>query len=200
MRIILIGANGTIGKHVTNMLESEKHTVVKVGRKSGDFQVNIEDPESLENLFKKVGSFDAVVNVSGEVAFAPLQNITHDHLSLSIRSKLLGQIQLVLSALPYIQENGSFTLVSGILGDEQILAGSLASMVNSAIEGFVKGAACELPKNLGINVVSPTVLTDSLSQYGDFFPGFRPVEGKVVAQAFKKAIFGIQTGQIIKAL
>ena len=116
----------------------------------------------------------------------------------SFRSKLLGQINLVQQAIPYIRENGSFTLISGILGKEQIFSGTIAATVNSALEGFVKAAACELPKNLRINLVSPTLLEDSITTFGSYFPGFSPVSGARVAQAFKKYIMGVQSGQIIE--
>jgi hypothetical protein len=49
--------------------------------------------------------------------------------------------------------------------------------------GFVRAAAIELPKELRINAVSPTVLKESEAQYGPFFPGIIPVEGWKVGQA-----------------
>jgi len=49
-----------------------------------------------------------------------------------------------------------------------------------------------------LNVVSPTLLEDSVETYGDFFPGFIPINGKKVGQAFKRSIFGVQTGQIYR--
>lgn len=198
MKIILFGANGTIGKHVNQALAESGHEIIKVGKKTGDFQANIGDAPSLAALFKKIGSFDAVVNASGDVAFAPLEQISKDQWLFSFQSKLLGQINLVQQALPYINERGSFTLVSGILSEEAIFAGTAATVVNRAIEGFAFAAAHELPKNLRINVISPTVLEDSLGTYGAFFPGFTPVKGALVGQAFKKAVMGIQNGQTIR--
>jgi len=59
---------------------------------------------------------------------------------------------------PIIKENGSFTLVSGVLNDEPIFAGVAASTVSGALEGFVRASAIELPKGLRINLVNPTIL------------------------------------------
>jgi NAD(P)-dependent dehydrogenase (short-subunit alcohol dehydrogenase family) len=198
MKIILVGANGTVGRQVANALNGQNHEIIRVGRTSGDFQVNIEDPTDVASFYKKIGAFDAVVNASGDVAFAPLNAITREQWESSLKSKLLGQINLVQQALPYINAKGSFTLISGILGDEQIFAGTVAATANYALIGFIKAAACELPKNLRINLVSPTVLRESLAMYGDFFPGFTPAEGENVGLAFKKSILGVQTGQVIK--
>ena len=40
-----------------------------------------------------------------------------------------------------------------------------ASMVNGALESFVKAAAIELPRNIRINCVSPTVITEAMKDY-----------------------------------
>ncbi len=199
MKIVIVGANGTVGRHVVQEFVS-KHEVVKVGKKTGDFHVDLENPESITRLFKEVGNFDALVCTAGEVAFAPFSNLTSDHWKTSFQSKLSGQIQLVHQAIPHIHAGGSFTLISGILSEEYIKAGVIATTVNRAIEGFVQATACELPQGLRINVVSPTLLKDSVDNYGDFFPGFAPVDGKKVAEAFKKAVLGVETGRIYKVI
>ena len=166
MKIILIGANGTIGELVQKALAGAGHEIVKVGRKSGDFQVEIENRESVRKLYQAVGSFDAVAIAAGEVAFAPLSELTAEKWQFSLGSKLMGQISLVQEAIPFINEKGSFTLVSGVLNDEPIFAGVAASTVSGALEGFVRAAAIELPKGLRINVVSPTILEESEAQFG----------------------------------
>ncbi len=189
MKIILIGANGKIGELIQKALAGAGHEIVKVGRKSGDFQfqVEIENRESVRKLYQAVGSFDAV-------AIA----LTAEKWQFSLGSKLMGQINLVQEAIPFIKEKGSFTLVSGILNDDPIFAGVAASTVSGALEGFVRAAAIELPKGLRINLVSPTMLKESESQFGQFFTGMIPVEGWKVGQAYKRAILGAQTGRVYK--
>src|SRR5258707_11545971 len=113
MRIILIGANGTIGELVQKALAGTGHEIVKVGRKSGDFQVEIENRESVGKLYQAVRSFDAVAIAAGEVAFAPLSEVTAEKWQVFMGNQLMGQINLVQEAIPFIKEKGSFTLVSG---------------------------------------------------------------------------------------
>jgi len=170
MKIILIGANGTIGELVQTALAGAGHEIVKVGRKSGDFQVEIENRESVRKLYQAVGSFDAVAIAAGEVAFAPLSELTAEKWQFSLGSKLMGQINLVQEAIPLIKERGSFTLVSGVLNDEPIFASAAAAAVSGALEGFARAAAVELPKGLRINVVSPTILKESEAKFGPSFP------------------------------
>ena len=198
MKIILIGANGTIGELVQKALAGAGHEIVKVGRKSGDFQVDIESRESIRQLYQAVGSFDAVAVAAGEVVFAPLSQLTAENWQFSLGSKLMGQISLVQEAIPFVNERGSFTLVSGVLNDKPIFASAAAAAVSGALEGFARAAAVELPKGLRINVVSPTILKESEAQFGPFFPGVIPVEGWRVAQAYKRAILGVQTGRVYK--
>ena len=198
MKVILIGANGTIGELVQKALAGAGHEIVKVGRKSGDFQVEIENRESVRELYQAIGAFDAVAIAAGEIAFAPLSELTPEKWQFSLGSKLMGQINLVQEAIPFIKERGSFTLISGVLNDEPIFAGVAASAVSGALEGFVRAAAIELPKGLRINVVNPTILKESEAHFSPFFPGVIPVEGWKVGQAYKRAILGAQTGRVYK--
>src|SRR5207302_4243848 len=198
MKIVLIGANGKIGELVQTALAGAGHEIVKVGRKSGDFQVEIESRERIRQLYQAVGSFDAVAVAAGEVVFAPLSLLTAENWQFSLGSKLMGQISLVQEAIPFINERGSFTLVSGVLNEEPIFAGVAGATVSGALEGFVRAAAVELPKGLRINVVNPTILKESEAQFGPFFPGVIPVEGWKVGQAYKRAISGAQTGRVYK--
>ena len=115
MKIILIGANGKIGELVQTAMAGTDHEIVKVGRKSGDFQVDIESRESIRQLYQVVGSFDAVAVAAGEVVFAPLSQLTAENWQFSLGSKLMGQISLVQEAIPFINERGSFALVSGVV-------------------------------------------------------------------------------------
>src|ERR1700692_226344 len=102
MKIVLIGANGKIGELVQEALTGTGHEIVKAGRKSGDFRVEIENRESVRKLYQAVGSFDAVAIAAGEVAFAPLSELTAEKWQFSLGSKLMGQINLVQEAIPFI--------------------------------------------------------------------------------------------------
>lgn len=198
MKIVLIGANGTIGQAVFQRMQQDGHEVIRVGRQSGDLQADVENFESVQALYAKIGSFDAVANASGKVAFAPLEKLGQAEWEQSFRGKFMGQVNLVQAAIPYIRERGSFTLVSGVLGDEPILGSVAGSSINRALEGFVMAAACELPKALRINIVSPTLLEESRTRHGKLFAGFATVPAREVAEAYAKSMLGIQTGKVFR--
>jgi NAD(P)-dependent dehydrogenase (short-subunit alcohol dehydrogenase family) len=196
MRVVVIGS-GTIGAAVQKTLIQAGHEVVTVGRTSGRFHADISDSASLQALFSTVGSFEAVASAAGDVFPAPLAHSTDEQWEKSIAAKGLGQINLVRAALPYIADNGSFTLVSGVLGDEVTPASTVGASVNRFVEGFVQAAATELPRGIRINCISPTVLAESVSYY-PYFPGFIPVPAAEVAQAYLRAIANPYNGRILK--
>lgn len=195
--VIIMGAGGVIGSAVAGLLESKGHQVIRVSRTSGDYKVDIEDKTALEALFSTIGTFDAVVSAAGAVAAAPLEMLTDEHFSLSVTGKMMGQVNLVRTALPYIADKGSFTLVSGILSEEPIAGGVIGTMVNGAIEGFVKAAALEMPRGIRINCISPNVLEESVA-FHPYFPGFIPVPARIVAKAYERALAGIINGRILR--
>jgi NAD(P)-dependent dehydrogenase (short-subunit alcohol dehydrogenase family) len=176
---------------------SNGHEIVSIGRKSGDFQADISNPESLKALFTSIGPFDAVANAAGDVFPRPFEQTTDEQWANSIRSKGMGQINLVRTALPFIADKGSFTLVSGVLTDEYMHGGTIGTTINHLVEGFVKASAVELPRGVRINCISPTVLTESVA-YHAYFTGFTPVPAAEVALAYLRAISTPITGRILK--
>jgi len=197
MKIVIVGASGTIGSAVSDLLAKD-HQVIRVGHSRGDATVDMRDQASIQALFDQIGTFDALVVASGSVAFNALTEMSDEQWQLGLQSKLMGQINLTRAAIPHLSDRGSITLISGILSEDPINWGVSATTINGAIEHFVKAAACELPRGLRINVVSPTVLEESMGKYADFFPGFLPVPAARVAQAYKKSVLGVQTGQIFR--
>lgn len=198
MTIILIGATGTIGKHVAKAFEKD-HQVIKAGSKSGDLQVDINNPDSIKAMYEKAGPFDALVCMAGDGHFGPLQSMTDAQFRITVNSKLMGQVNLVLIGQHFINANGSFTLTSGSLGEDPVVLGASLSAVNAAIDGFVLGASIELKNGIRINAVGPDVVEESPA-YFPFFPGRIPVTMHKVTQAYIKSVLGAQTGNSYKVV
>ena len=194
MKILLIGANGTVGSAVKAEL-AQRHDVISIGRTRGDFQVDISDSASIRSLFEQTGRFDALVCAAGSVTFAALGEMHEGDFELGLRDKLMGQVNLLLIGREYANDGASFTFTSGILNRDPIRTGASAALVNGAIDGFVKAAAIELPRGLRINAVSPTVLVEAMDSYAPYFRGYKPASGADVALAYAKSVEGLQTGQ-----
>lgn len=197
MKIILIGASGTIGKAVDAELSS-RHEVVRVNRNSGSFQVDIADSKSIERLYEQIGTFDALVSTTGEVHFGLFEQFTPEQFEVGLRNKLMGQVNLVTLGLKYIRDGGSFTLTSGLLNDDPIREGVSAAMVNGGLEGFVRGVAIVLPRGLRVNIVSSTMVEESAPIYGPYFRGTKAVPASDAALGYAKSVEGAQTGRVYR--
>ncbi len=194
MKILLIGAGGTIGSAVKAEL-AQRHDVIAIGRNSGDFQVDISDNASIRKLFEQTGTFDALICAAGSVNFVALGEMSAPDFELGLRDKLMGQVNLLLIGREFANDGASFTFTSGILNRDPIRTGASAALVNGALDAFVKAAAIELPRGLRINSVSPTVLVEAMGSYAPYFRGFKPVAAAEVALAYAKSVEGLQTGQ-----
>lgn len=196
MRILLIGASGTLGSAVLAAL-SGKAEVLTASR-SGEYPVDLTDPASITALYDRVGSLDAVAVSAGVTPFKPLAELSRADYQAGLTDKLLGQIEVVRQGIDRLADGGSFTLVSGVLSEDPIVTGAVAATVNGAVDAFVRAAAIELPRGQRINAISATVFEEAWDAYGDFFPGYRPVSTAEAARAYVKSIFGKQTGQIYR--
>ncbi|MEN0137884.1 MAG: short chain dehydrogenase [Rhodococcus sp. (in: high G+C Gram-positive bacteria)] len=194
MKVLVVGGTGRIGTAVVDAL-TPHHDVV-VASRSTEVSVDLRDAASVTALYERVGTVDAVVSTAGVTPFPSFGDTTTGDFRQGFDDKLLGQIELVLRGLPFVADGGSFTLVTGVLAREPIRSGVVASTVNGALEAFVRAAAAELPRGIRINAVSPSVVTEALDVYGDFFPGFAPVPAAEVARAFVKSVAGIHTGRV----
>lgn len=197
MKIILIGATGTIGKAVEAEL-GQRHDIIRAGRNSGDAKVDIADPDSIRQFYAAVGPFDALVSATGKVHFGPLEEFTPEQFEIGLRNKLMGQVNLVLFGLEHVRDGGSFTLTSGLLNDDPIRQGASAALVNGGIDGFVRSAAIELPRGIRINAVSPTVIEEALPSYAPFFRGVKAAPAADAALGYAKSVEGAQTGRIYR--
>ncbi|MBK0035664.1 short chain dehydrogenase [Erwinia sp. S43] len=196
MKILVIGASGTVGQGIVNEL-SRDNQVIRVGKTRGDYQVDLTSEESVRALFAQTGNVDAVISATGGVHFGPLSEMTSEQFNSGLQDKLLGQVRLVLIGKEFVNPGGSFTLTTGILAQQPIRTGVNATAVNTALEGFVFAAANEL-SGLRINAVSPTVLTEALDSYGPFFPGFESAPASRVALAYRRSVDGVETGKVYR--
>lgn len=197
MKILIIGGNGTIGKKVSAHF-SKKHAVIIGGRNSGDTTVDIADSSSIEAMFASVGNVDAVVCIAGEAKWAEFDTMTEEDFYLGLRSKLMGQVNLVRIGQKYLNAGGSFTLSTGILADHPVVQTTSGAMVNGGIHSFAKAAALELKNGIRINVVSSGLVEDAVDIYEAYFPGHNPIPMHKVVNGFVKSVEGAATGEIIR--
>lgn len=195
MRIIVVGATGTIGRAVVSALAAKGHDVVGVSSKSTPITVDMSDPQSVMAFYEGIGKVDAVVSAAGAARFKPFSELADEDFAFSLRHKLTGQVNLVRFGLDHVNDGGSFTLTGGVLGRAPMPGSGAISLVNAGLEGFTRAAALEAPRGIRVNVVSPPWVTETLIKLGMDTSIGLPAE--VVARAYVASVTGAETGTVI---
>lgn len=197
MKILIIGGNGTIGNKITSYY-AENNEVLVAGRTNGDVNVDIADSTSIKKMFSQIGQVDAIVCIAGEAKWANFNELSEEDYYIGLKSKLMGQVNLVRIGQNHLNPNGSITLSTGILADDPVVKTASAAMVNGGIHSFVQAAALEMPTGIRLNVVSLGMVEDAYEKYKSYFPGHNPVPMNKVVNAYVRSIEGKTSGNIIR--
>lgn len=193
MKIIIAGASGKIGTEVCRFLKA-KHDIVQVGSRSGDITCDYTDPASVTNLFKKVGSFDALISVIGnDSVFKPYELLNDKDYTYGFERKFLGQVRFVKLGEPFMNDNGVFVLTSGFLSHYPNPASVATGPLNAAVDTFVRNTAPLLQRGIRLNVVSPAPVVNQGQA------GLGLVTAEETAQYYLKAVEGSFSGRVMRA-
>lgn len=197
MKILIIGGKGTIGSTVVSYFK-ESHEVITAGRSSGDVTVDIANSESIRSMFDNIGKLDAIICIAGEAKWADFNDLTEEDYHIGLKSKLMGQVNLVRIGQNYLNTDGSITLSTGILADDPVVQTTSAAMVNGGIHSFVKAVALEIKNGIRVNVVSSGMVADAYEKYKDIFPGHNPIPMTKVVNGYVRSVNGKGNGEIIR--
>jgi NAD(P)-dependent dehydrogenase (short-subunit alcohol dehydrogenase family) len=190
MRILVVGASGTIGRAVVSALAGNE--IIAASRKGAGVVVDMVDPSSIQAMYRRVGKIDAVVCAAGQAKFSPLAQLSDADFRFCLDNKLMGQVNLVRFGFEHLSDAGSFTLTSGVLARAPMPGSAAISLVNAGIEGFARAAAMEAPRGIRVNIVSPPWVTETLLALK-----MDPSQGlpaEVVARSYVRSVTGSETG------
>lgn len=192
MRIIVIGASGTLGKAAVNALQ-QNHEIIQASR-NGEVQVDLGNPDSIKAMYNCVTSIDAVVCAAGNAKFGSLDAFTDADFDFSLGNKLMGQINLVRFGREHLNEMGVFTLTTGMLAHMPDAATVMLTMINRGLEAFVEAAALDMPKNQRLNAVCSPMAKETAEKMG-WGPGGVPA-GEI-AKYYVQSVEGNLNGALI---
>jgi len=195
MRILVVGATGTIGRAVVAAL-SAANEIVPASRQSTPITVDLANPDSIREMYRSTGKLDAVVCAAGLAKFAPLAQLSDADFRFCLDNKLMGQVNLVRFGFEHVGDRGSFTLTTGILARSPMPGSAAISLVNAGVEGFVRAAALEAPRGIRVNAISPPWVSETL-QVLKMDPS-QGLAASVVARAYVRSVTGTDTGSILE--
>jgi NAD(P)-dependent dehydrogenase (short-subunit alcohol dehydrogenase family) len=191
--VAIIGATGLIGGAVAALLGDKGHEIIRVSRHSQP-NVDISDPASIRAFYAAIGEVDAVISASaGTSSFSPVTELTDEGLDQDLKSKLLGQVNLVRQGLSSVRAGGAFILTGGIFAYNPWPKSSVIAMVCAGLEGFARGAALDLQDTHRVVVVHPPTVREFAMQLGMDGSAFPSAE--MVAQAYLTALESKISGQ-----
>jgi NAD(P)-dependent dehydrogenase (short-subunit alcohol dehydrogenase family) len=192
MKIIVLGASGTIGSAIVSALGD--HEVVTAGSRSGDVRVVYTSKEAVWEIFETVGNFDGLVCAVGDDGvFKPYKDLTDADFEVGFQRKFLARMRLVRTGIDYVSDGGSFTLSSGFLSHYPFAASVAIGPFNAAVDSCVRSAAPLLPRGIRLNVVSPApVVPEESVRHG-------LVSAAQSAQAYAECVEGDFTGRVVRA-
>ena len=149
-------------------------------------------------MFATTGKVDAIVSSPAMPNGRPSIPMTEEDFYIGLRSKLMGQVNLVRIGQKVVTAGGSFTLSTGILADHPVDMTTSAAMVNGGIHSFIRAVALELKNGIRINGVSSGLVEAAVDRYAAYFPGHNPIPMKKVINGYVKSVEGKGTGEIIR--
>jgi NAD(P)-dependent dehydrogenase (short-subunit alcohol dehydrogenase family) len=159
MRIVVVGARGTLGSALSSLLEAEGHEVVGVSRSSSP-AVDLADPAGLGVALGALAPFDALVCVGPGTPLRPFAELTAAQLAADFAGKLLGQIEALRVGATLLSGGGVVVLTGG--AEPELPGGVGGCTVNPALERFVVAARRELPAGVRAHVVAPGWITETV--------------------------------------
>ena len=195
MRILVIGATGTIGKEIVAALKSGNE-IVEASSKSSPVKVDITSPDSIKAMFKSVGQVDAIVSAAGGGAWKPLDQLTDQDFEMSLHNKLMGQVNVIRYGFASVRDGGSITVTSGVLAQQPMQGSGAVSLINAGLEGFARAAALEAPRNIRVNVVSPPWVSETLKAMG--MDPSHGLPAATVAKSYAQVVKGKESGKVVE--
>ncbi|MGI1677797.1 MAG: SDR family oxidoreductase [Cellvibrionaceae bacterium] len=177
--VVVVGGTSGIGLEITKQAAEAGANVWAIGRSekyieqakasiSADIHfasIDIHDADKLKALFTEIGTIDHLVgNATGaNRTVAPFMKQTPEQFSEAF-GKFWGYTNLVRTGVPFMSENGSITLVSGVIARKCKPGTSSISCVGNAVEGFCRAIALEIAP-IRINCVAPGTIDTTMHSW-----------------------------------
>jgi NAD(P)-dependent dehydrogenase (short-subunit alcohol dehydrogenase family) len=192
MKIIVIGATGRIGSKIVEAF-APNHEIVDAGRSNASVPVDYTRADSVQEMFQKVGRFDALICAAGgDSVFKHYNEIEESDYLYGFERKFLSQIRLIKLGVPFCNDGGSITITTGFLSHYPNPYSLGTGPLNAAVDSFVRGVAPLLPRGIRANVVSPAPIVEPGQE------GEGAVTAEQTARAYVESVEGNISGKTLR--
>lgn len=163
MRILIIGASGTIGSAVAGELDDSGYVVLGASRRNARFSVDIGDGTSMRSLLERLRAVDALICTVGSGVYVPEADARMRGFDRALEPTVSGQMTLVRESLTHVRE--CIVLTAGMVAQDAEDAMVATPMSDGSLERFVRAAALEFASPR-VNVVAPPLVHETARRLG----------------------------------
>lgn len=159
---IITGATSGIGKATLNFLKGKGYTVYNISRRADDdeysYSADVNDykriGEVFEDIYKKEGQIDALINNAGFGIAGAVENANLDNINKLFATNLSSLVALSSMAIPYLKKTkGRIINISSVAGVIPLPFQACYSAAKAGVINFSKSLNMEV-KPFGVRVTT----------------------------------------------
>lgn len=159
-RVLVTGGSRGIGKAICDLYLSKGYDVAAPGRE----ELDLEDPDSVEQFIRNNRDFDIVINNAGINDIMNIDELDDESVRSMMIVNLVSPLKLIGGFVPGMKNRrfGRIVNIGSVLGTVSSPGRAVYAATKSGIHGATRTLSAELaPWNILVNTVSPGyTLTD----------------------------------------
>jgi len=157
---LVIAASSGIGQATVSLLKEYGHTVFTTARSNSkilaDATLDATDFDAVDDVFKKAGEIDGVLNCSGSLLLRSAHLTSKEQYQSVIDASLTTAFATIRAAGKNMSKGGSVVLISSAAAMEGLANHDAIAAAKSGIIGLtLSAAATYASQNLRVNAVAP---------------------------------------------
>jgi 3-oxoacyl-[acyl-carrier protein] reductase len=188
--VVVVGASRGIGEAMVAQLAGSELSVFALSRNvkrmglsfstyanvtCQTFDLSNDVRNQAERLFKEIGKIDVLINNAGLLINKPFDQLTHDDLNQSYQVNVIGVMETVQAALPYLSKGSHIVNISsmgGVQGTVKFPGLAAYSTSKAALCSFTELFAEEF-KNAPFNMNCLALGAAQTEMLEEAFPGYQ---------------------------